>query len=99
MGKLRATIQFDTKMSSSSLLCDQLEAAGALHLQRGLDGVDGHDADAPESGGEGGGARLDGDGQVVVVQERQHARVGRRVAEPGQRALHEKGRFVGDVSK
>ena len=43
--------------------------------------------DPPQSGREGSRARLDGDGEVVVVEQGQHAGVGGRVAEPRKGTL------------
>ena len=43
--------------------------------------------DPPESRGERGRARLDGDREVVVVEQGEHASVGSGVAEPRQGAL------------
>ena len=60
-------------------------------LQDGLAGVDGHQRDSEEAGARAGAQRLEAHVQVlcgvVAVQQRQRARVGRRVAEAAQRSL------------
>ena len=61
------------------------------YLHGGLKTVDGHDADPPQAGGEGGRSGADGDGEVVLLEVGVHAGVGRGVAEPRERTLEERG--------
>ena len=56
-------------------------------LHDGLDGIDGHEDDTEEAGAHRGGQRLDGRGQVNVLESGHHAGVGSGVAETAQRAL------------
>ena len=63
----------------------------STYLERGLQGVNGHDHDPPESCRGTCGPCLDGHGKVVGGQVGQDARVGSGVAETGERPL-EQGR-------